>query len=169
LRRTATLRWVRGVSDPPRFTLRHLLAEAHSHLTRMTPAQAQAEAVAGAVILDTRQNTDRWSGGVIAGSLHTPRTVLEWVVDPISGYQNPFIEGFDQVLIVMCNEGYSSSLAAYNLQRIGFSNSTDMIGGFAGWCAAGLPIQTAQPHEAGVLDGRWPPEPAAELFQKERS
>ena len=160
---------MRGVSEPGRFTLRDLLAEARSHFTRMTPQQAQAEAVAGALILDTRQTTDRWANEVIPGSLHAPRTVLEWVVDPVSGYPNPLITAFDQILIVMCNEGYSSSLAAYNLQRIGFSRATDMIGGFAGWRAAGLPTQLAQPHEDDVLDGRWPPEPTAELLQKERS
>ncbi len=135
----------------------------------MTPEQARVEVVAGALILDTRQNTDRWENEVIAGSLHTPRTVLEWVVDPVSGFRNPFITSFDQILIVMCNEGYSSSLAAYNLQRIGFSRATDMVGGFAGWCAAGLPTQPATADDVDVLDGRWPPEPAPELLQKERS
>lgn len=169
MRLGAPLRWVPGVTQPGRFTLRDLLSEARSHLARMTPQQAQAEAVAGALILDTRQDTDRWSDGAIAGSLHAPRTVLEWIVDPISGFPNSHITGFDQILIVVCNEGYSSSLAAYNLQRIGFSRATDMVGGFAGWRAAGLPTQVAQPHEVDVLDGRWPPEPAVELLQKELS
>ena len=132
----------------------------------MTPRQAQAEVVGGAVILDARQDTDRWANGAIAGSIHTPRTVLEWVVDPVSGFRNPLIEGFGQVLIVMCNEGYSSSLAAYNLQRLGFQGATDMIGGFAAWEAAGLPVQPAEPHDPDILDGRWPPEPVADLVQK---
>jgi rhodanese-related sulfurtransferase len=132
----------------------------------MSPAQAQAEVVAGALILDTRQDTDRWSNGVIAGSLHTPRTVLEWVADPTSEFQSPFVEGLDQVLVVMCNEGYSSSLAAFNLQRLGFCNATDMIGGYAAWCEADLPTQSAEPHDLAVLDGRWPPEPAAQPILK---
>ncbi len=88
-----------------------------------------------------------------------PRTVLEWVVDPASGDQHPMIHGVDQTLVVMCNEGYSSSLAAHTLVRLGFRNATDMIGGFAAWRAAGLPIQDAQTHNPAVLDGRWPTEP----------
>ena len=154
------------MTTPRRLTLVDLLKEARSHLVRMSPRQAQVEAVGGALILDTRQDTDRWSNGVIAGSLHVPRTVLEWVVDGASGFQNPFIEGVDQALIVMCNEGYSSSLAAYNLQRLGFSNATDMIGGFAAWLGAGLPLQPAEPHDLTVLDGRWPPEPVTQPILK---
>lgn len=160
--------WNASVTKPGRFTLSDLLAEARSNLIRMTPRQAQAEAVAGALILDTRQDTDRWADGAIAGSIHAPRTVLEWVVDPISGFQNPFIDGFDQILIVMCNEGYSSSLTAYNLQRLGFRSATDMVGGFAAWRAADLPVQPAEPHDLDILDGRWPPEPVAELLLKGR-
>lgn len=132
----------------------------------MTPLRAQAEAAAGAVIIDVRQDTDRWRDGVIAGSIHAPRTVLEWVVDPASGYRNPCLGSFEQTLIVMCNEGYSSSLAAYNLQRIGFANATDMIGGFTGWRDADLPVQEAAPRDLETLDGRWPPEPALEPSQK---
>jgi rhodanese-related sulfurtransferase len=135
----------------------------------MTPHEAQAEAVAGALILDTRQHTDRWANGVIPGSLHVPRTVLEWVVDPASGYPSPYIENSEQMLIVVCNEGYSSSLAAYNLKRIGFSGATDMVGGFAAWCTAGLPTHGADVRDLNGLDGRWPPEPTLELLQKDLS
>ncbi len=141
------------------FDLNDLLAEARAQLTRLTPMEAEAAGDDGALILDTRQNTDRWQDGVICGSVHMPRTVLEWVVDPVSGHQHPMIDGFDQTLIVMCNEGYSSSLAAATLQRLGFRNATDMIGGFAAWREADLPTQTAQVHSPATLDGRWPPEP----------
>lgn len=148
-----------GMTEPRRFTLDDLLAEARANLVRVTPHRANAEAAAGAVILDTRQDTRRWSDGVIGGSFHLPRTVLEWALDPASGCPNSYLAGFDQVLIVMCQDGYSSSLAAHNLQRIGFCNATDMIGGFDAWRAAGLPVQPAQLRDLGVLEGRWPPEP----------
>lgn len=122
-----------------RFDILDLMAEARTGLCRLTPTQAQAAVQQGALILDTRQDTDRWADGVIAGSIHLPRTVLEWRVDPTFGVQHPKITGFDQTLIVVCNEGYSSSLAAHTLQRLGFVNATDMIGGFAAWRLAGLP------------------------------
>ncbi len=145
---------------PPtsRFTVSDLLAEARSHLQRVSPQQAHALALRGGLILDTRQDVDRWANGVIVGSLHAPRTVLEWVVDPSSGYQNPAIESFDQTLIVMCNEGYSSSLAAYTLQRLGFRNATDMIGGFAAWREAAQPIQTIHHSRRPDPEGLGPPE-----------
>ncbi len=129
------------VDMAPRFDVVDLMTEARSGLRRLSPTQAQAAVQQGALILDTRQDTDRWSNGVVPGSIHLPRTVLEWRVDPASGHQHPQIIGFDQRLIVMCNEGYSSSLAAHTLQRLGFANATDMIGGFAAWWLAGLPTE----------------------------
>lgn len=133
------------VTDGSRRTINDILAESRSHLARISPHQAWTESRAGALILDTRQDTARWAAGGVAGALHTPRTVLEWVVDPASGHQDPRIVGFDQVLIVMCEEGYSSSLAARTLQVLGFRNATDMIGGFAGWQDAGLPVRAIEP------------------------
>ena len=135
-------------------------------MRRLTPDEAQeAVSAQGALIIDTRTPTDRAREGVIAGSLHMPRTVLEWACDPASGYQNPAIQDFDQALIVMCNEGYSSSLAAATLQRLGFHRATDMIGGFRAWKAAGLPVQfSSRPPEAEI-DGMGAPEPPAGKHQ----
>jgi rhodanese-related sulfurtransferase len=129
-----------AMDSPERFDINDLLAEARSHLNRVSPEQAEVMMQEGALILDTRQDTDRWADGVIPGSLHTPRTVLEWVVDPASGNPDTVARSLAQPLVVVCNEGYSSSLAAHALQRIGFFNATDMIGGFHGWRTAGLPI-----------------------------
>ena len=85
--------------------------------------------------------------------------MLEWAVDPASGCPNPAVGGLDRHLIVLCNEGYSSSLAAANLRRLGFDRATALVGGFAAWKAAGLPVQPplAAP---GALAGRGPAEPA---------
>jgi rhodanese-related sulfurtransferase len=122
-----------------RFDVNDLLAEARAALTRLTPAEAFAAQQTGALLLDTRVEADRDREGVIPGSLHTPLSVIQWVVDPASGYAHPEIDRFDRTLIVVCNEGYSSSLAAASLKRLGFVNATDLNGGYRGWKAHGFP------------------------------
>jgi rhodanese-related sulfurtransferase len=134
--------------EPPgeravRFTVNDLLAEARRGLRRLTPAEALAAQAAGALIVDTRPAGDIARDGAIPGAVNFPRTVLEWRVDPASGYQHPAVTGFDQPIIVVCHEGYSSSLAAATLQRLGFHRATDLIGGFKAWRAAGLPVEGA--------------------------
>ncbi len=138
-----------------------MLAQARSRLTRLT-ADESALAVAqadGPVIIDIRQHIDRCRNGVISGSLWIPATVVLWACDPAYGFPNPSLRGFDQQLIVMCNEGFSSSLVAAALQSLGFSNATDMANGFEGWRGAGLPSQPPAEVDCSVLEGRWPPEP----------
>jgi rhodanese-related sulfurtransferase len=125
-----------------RFTVNDLVAEARQDLHRMEPKDV-ADAVAGTadiVVVDSRQQIDRDTSGFVPGSIHLPRTVLEWRIDPASGFSNSSISGLEQRIVVYCNDGYSSSLAAANLQRLGFENATDMIGGFAAWRRAGLPV-----------------------------
>ena len=125
-----------------RFNVHDLVAEARSGLSRIAAIDL-ADAIAGdptLVVADTRQAVDRATFGHIAGSVHLPRTVLEWRVDPDAGYANPAFTGFDQRIVVVCNDGYSSSLAAANLQRLGFVNATDLIGGFMAWKRCGLPF-----------------------------
>lgn len=125
-----------------RFSVHDLLAEARSGLTRMTPEQL-SEALAAdndIVICDTRQIEDSHSSGFIEGSVHIARSVLEWRVDPASGYTHPAIIRLDQRLVVVCNDGYSSSLAAATLQKLGYHNATDLVGGFNAWLRAGLPV-----------------------------
>ena len=90
-------------------------------------------------MLDTRTHVDRRRAGVIAGSLHVPRTVIEWHLDPANGYRHPVIDSFDRSLVVVCNGGYSSSLAAAHLVRLGFTDVADLVGGMLAWRAAGLP------------------------------
>jgi rhodanese-related sulfurtransferase len=92
-------------------------------------------------ILDTRTPTDRERFGVIPGSVHIPRTILEWSLDPANGYRHAAVTSMDQPLVVVCNGGYSSSLAAANLVTLGFTNVSDLIGGHHAWLRAGLPIQ----------------------------
>ena len=126
-------------ADGGRFTLNDLVAEARSTLVRLTPAECRAAQRNGALIIDTRMITDRERFGTVEDSIHAPRTKLEWIIDPVSGYSDERIRGFDQHLIVMCDGGFSSSIAAATLQRLGFANATDMIGGFFAWRDDNLP------------------------------
>jgi rhodanese-related sulfurtransferase len=92
--------------------------------------------------------------------VHIPRSVLEWRVDPDSGYTNPHIGGLSRRLVLFCRDGYSSSLAAATLRDVGATHATDMIGGFTAWKAAGFPVRTATSEDdANELPGMGPPEP----------
>ncbi len=125
--------------DRPRMTIDELLREARGQIDRVTPEQAAREAESGAVLVDTRCSEDRAREGTIPGSVHVPRTLLEWRADPSCDHNDPRIADLEARLIVVCNDGYSSSLAAANLRRLGFSRAADLVGGYRGWVAAGLP------------------------------
>ena len=125
-----------------RFTVHDLVAEARQGLHRITPLDLDERQRSDRtiVVIDSRQQIDRDRDGYVPGSIHLPRTVLEWRADPASGYPDGRIAGFEKRLVVYCTDGYSSSLAAANLQRLGFAHVTDLIGGFEAWRRAGLPI-----------------------------
>ena len=132
-------------------TLEQLLADARRGLRRLTPLEVRdAVADAGALILDVRTPTDRAQFGCIPGSLHMPRTALEWQVAPDAPLRSPKIQGLDQHLVVVCNHGLSSSLAAATLQQLGFLRATDLIGGVIGWAEAGLPLEPPEGDEIGI-------------------
>ena len=132
-------------------SLASLLSEARSSLVRLTPQQLnEAQRSGDALVLDTRTPTDRALYRCIPGSIHTPRTVLEWRVAMDAPLRLEQITCYDQLLVVVCNEGYSSSLAAATLQRLGFRRATDLIGGVMGWKAAGLPVVDPVNDEVGV-------------------
>lgn len=125
-----------------RFNVHDLLFEARAAI-RWVHAEDLAASLrthTPPTVLDTRTHTDRLRFGVIEGSVHAPRTVLEWHLDPANGYRHQAIRAFDQALVVVCNGGYSSSLAAASLTRIGFTDVADLVGGMAAWRAAGLPV-----------------------------
>lgn len=124
-----------------RITVDDLLAEARDGLERLTPAQACEAQAAGAVVLDIRSREQRHADGEVPGALRHPRNVLEWRVDPDSAHRDPAVGGVDAHLIVLCAEGYQSSLAAATLQRLGFPRVTDVVGGFAAWLDAGLAVE----------------------------
>ena len=102
------------------------------------------------MIVDLRSNDERARDGVIPGSVHVPRSVLEWRVDPDSGFANPVVADKDVELILVCHEGYSSSLAAASLRGVGRARVADLVGGFVGWREAGLETIPAPPLSGGL-------------------
>jgi rhodanese-related sulfurtransferase len=97
----------------------------------------------GATLIDIRSDSQIAADGVIVGALVIARNVLEWRLDPASGHRHPDAPGLGDQVILVCNEGYQSSLAAATLQDLGFARATDLDGGFQAWRAAGLPIAPA--------------------------
>ena len=120
---------------------------------RLEPDRAHEAQVSGALIIDLRSNDERRESGVIPGSIHIPRSVLEWRVDPECEHRNPAACDLDKVIILMCADGFSSSLAAASLRELGFRRATDLIGGFNAWKVTGLPVRPAREQEE---DGRLP-------------
>jgi rhodanese-related sulfurtransferase len=126
-----------------RTTIDELLAQARRRLRRLDPAGAFAAVGSGATLIDIRSDSQIAADGVIVGALVIARNVLEWRLDPASGHRHPDAPGLGDQVILVCNEGYQSSLAAATLQDLGFARATDLDGGFQAWRAAGLPIAPA--------------------------
>ena len=127
-----------------------VLSDARQRLRRLGPAEAFEAVRGGALLVDIRPRAQRATEGVVPGALHVERNVLEWRFDPGSEARLPQATGYRQHVIVMCSQGYASSLAAASLQDIGLVNATDLAGGFLAWAGAGLPCQPgAAPPAAG--------------------
>ena len=141
-------------------SLDELLERARSRIQRLTPAEAYEAARGGALIVDIRSDTDREHTGVIPGSLHVPRTVLEWRLAPDSPWRNPHVGGLERIVVVLCDHGYSSSLAAATLVDLGYSSAGDVVGGFEAWQASGLPtVPPVRRRVPTTLAGMDAPEP----------
>ncbi|HEY2443632.1 MAG TPA: rhodanese-like domain-containing protein [Streptosporangiaceae bacterium] len=123
-----------------RISVDEMLAQARSRLHRVDPRQADAEVRQGALLVDIRPAAQRAAEGEVPGALRVERNVLEWRFDPASASRLPQAGSYDLRVIIMCSEGYTSSLAAASLQDLGLVNATDLDGGFAAWAAAGLPV-----------------------------
>jgi rhodanese-related sulfurtransferase len=146
------------VSRPPRRTADELLAQARARIERLTPAEALAAVREGALIVDIRAADDRERAGVVPGALHVPRTVLEWRLDPDSPWRSPYAPGLDRQVLVLCDHGWSSSLAAAVLVELGFERAGDVIGGFEAWREAGLPVARPAAPGPAELPGMAPPD-----------
>ncbi|GAA1994781.1 rhodanese-like domain-containing protein [Catenulispora subtropica] len=116
------------------------LEEARAELERVTPQEAEALQREGALLVDIRPHANREAEGEIPGALPVERIHLEWRLAPDSEWRLPGVTA-DRLVVVFCNEGYASSLAARDLRRLGLVRATDLIGGFRAWAAAGLPTQ----------------------------
>jgi rhodanese-related sulfurtransferase len=125
-----------------RTTVDDLLAAARRRLRRVDAEEARAAAGEGALIVDIRSELQRERDGVIPGSVFHPRNALEWRADPDSAHSDPAIAAdLGRQLILVCDEGFQSSLAAATLQDLGFARATDLVGGFRAWRTAGLPVE----------------------------
>lgn len=122
-----------GPPGGPR-TIVDVLAEARSRLRRLTPEQAEAARRAGALVVDIRPEAQRAAEGELPFATPIERNVLEWRLDPSSDASLP-VACHDLEVVVLCQEGYTSSLAAAALQELGIHRATDVVGGYAAWSA----------------------------------
>ena len=125
-------------------TVEQLLAAARATLQRLTPEDTQAAMRDGAQLIDIRSDTQRWADGTIPDAHVVARNVLEWRLDPACPQRDSELSRGHGLLVLICDEGYQSSLAAATVQRFGSRPVTDVIGGFRAWHAAGLPVQPDQ-------------------------
>jgi rhodanese-related sulfurtransferase len=116
-----------------------VLEEVRGRIDRLAPAEAAARMADGALLVDTRPVAQRQADGEVPGALVVERNVLEWRLDPASDARLPEATGHDVEVIVLCNEGYASSLAADSLRALGLHRAADVVGGYQAWVAAGLP------------------------------
>jgi rhodanese-related sulfurtransferase len=110
-----------------------LLQQARERLERVEPADLPDELARGAVLVDIRADYERAADGEVPQAIFIPRNVLEWRCDPASPWRDPRVSDPSRRVIVMCNEGYQSSLAAAVLQDLGLHDATDLVGGYQAW------------------------------------
>ena len=121
-------------------TIDELLEQVRGRIDRVEPAEAACRLAAGALLIDTRPVEQRDRDGEVPGAVVVDRNVLEWRLDPASPYRIPEMTGYDLEVIVLCNQGYSSSLVVDTLRTLGLRRAVDIVGGFEAWAALGLPV-----------------------------
>jgi rhodanese-related sulfurtransferase len=130
------------VSRPPgALSVAEMLVQARSRLRRLAPAQAHDALATGALLVDIRPGWQRAEEGEVPGALLVERNHLEWRFDPACEARLPQATGYDVQVIVLCSQGYTSSLAAASLHTLGLHRATDVIGGFQSWRAQGFPVR----------------------------
>jgi rhodanese-related sulfurtransferase len=121
-----------------------LVRAARARIERVSPRDAWRQASQGALLVDIRPERQRAEHGAISQALIVERNVLEWRFDPTGAWHIEEVSGYERPIIVLCQEGYASSLAADSLRAVGHTHVADMIGGFAAWRAEGLPVAEGQ-------------------------
>ncbi|WP_329123885.1 rhodanese-like domain-containing protein [Streptomyces sp. NBC_01465] len=124
-----------------RVSIDELLERVREDLDRVGPQEAFAAAADGALLVDIRYAALRERDGLIPGALVVERNELEWRLDPQGSHRAAEAKDHGLRVVVICNEGYASSLAAVSLRQLGLDRATDLIGGFQAWRAAGLPVE----------------------------
>lgn len=124
-------------------TIEDVLARVRVRIDRVQPAEVAARVAAGALLVDARPWEPRVRDGAVPGAVVVDRNVLEWRLDPASPDRLPQVTGYDLGVVVLCNQGYRSSLVADTLQNLELTGAVDGIGGFEAWAAAGLPTVPA--------------------------
>ena len=122
-----------------RKTINEILANTQESITRLTPQEAYIAQENGSIIIDTRDSTDQSTEGIVPQAKSITRNTLEWKCDPEAELPDPLLAQLDKKLIIMCNDGYSSSLAVKSLMDIGRQDVSDIIGGYRAWKNYGLP------------------------------
>jgi rhodanese-related sulfurtransferase len=114
-------------------SIEEVLAQARRDLERVEPGQLAEEIAAGALVVDIRPVENRDAEGAMPGAVVVDRNVLEWRLDPTSPDRIAEADDAERRVILVCNEGYASSLAAETLQRVGLRRATDLVGGYRAW------------------------------------
>ncbi|MDQ1568503.1 MAG: hypothetical protein QOF96_3383 [Actinomycetota bacterium] len=122
-------------------TVDDLLEAARARIRRLDPHETAAACRRGALLIDIRPTVQRRWEGEVPGALVVERNVLEWRLDPISAHRLAAVTDHDREIVVMCSEGYASSLVAATLVELGYSSAADLDGGFQAWAKAGLPVR----------------------------
>jgi rhodanese-related sulfurtransferase len=122
-------------------TVDHLLSQARSRIRRLSPEDTAEAMSRGAVVVDIRPVAQRRWEGEVPRAIVIERNVLEWRLDPASLHHLAGVTSHDQEIVVVCSEGYASSLVAATLVEMGFASAGDLHGGFQAWSAAGLPVR----------------------------
>ncbi|MEU4129853.1 rhodanese-like domain-containing protein [Streptomyces wuyuanensis] len=129
-----------AVSERP-VGIDELLEQVREGLDRVEPREAYDAAADGALLVDIRYAALRDRDGLIPGALVVERNELEWRLDPLGSHRAPQATGHDLRIVIVCNEGYASSLAAASLRQLGLHRATDLVGGFQAWRSQGLPVR----------------------------
>jgi rhodanese-related sulfurtransferase len=136
---------VSGIGQAP-VGIDELLEQVRAGYRRIDAREAYETARTGeALLVDIRYAALRERDGLIPGALVVERNELEWRLDPRGSHRLPEATGHDLRVVVVCNEGYASSLAAVSLHQLGLHRATDLVGGFQAWRAEGLPVEPATP------------------------
>ena len=121
------------MSAPDGSAIARLLEECQQDLDRVEPADLEAVAAAGALVVDMRPVEQRRRDGELPGAIVVDRNVLEWRLDPTSPHRLAIADDPERRVVLVCHEGYSSSLAAASLRSLGVARATDLDGGYQAW------------------------------------